>query len=233
MGAGTITMPYIVSLTGIGLGMVLIVAGAFANAYASSLLVSVTSFVLTEYSGLLCWKDRQEDVWRFCWGSLQNKKCALCDILLLNCGIAWIHYSIHKPRKDIDSKHYSRINWWPYWIQILVFDRLKRLDYLGNYFCFRNSSPNGMLQTTFNAEIHFFLRCCMHNDIDDGSTLWAWFWHWCMWKSCPTIQWSWVFQVQRRKHHHSHTFHHILFHVLAKRSSDILRTQYKNSNPND
>lgn len=39
MGAGTITMPYIVSLTGIGLGMILIVAGAFANAYASSLLV--------------------------------------------------------------------------------------------------------------------------------------------------------------------------------------------------
>ena len=62
MGAGTITMPYIVSLTGIGLGMILIVAGAFANAYASSLLVSVTSFVLTEYAGLLCWKDRQEDV---------------------------------------------------------------------------------------------------------------------------------------------------------------------------
>ena len=40
MGAGTITMPYIFSLTGIGFGALLIVAGAFANAYASSLLVS-------------------------------------------------------------------------------------------------------------------------------------------------------------------------------------------------
>ena len=62
MGAGTITMPYIVSLTGIGLGMLLIVAGAFANAYASSLLVSVTSCVLIVYVGLLRREDGSEDV---------------------------------------------------------------------------------------------------------------------------------------------------------------------------
>ena len=198
MGAGTITMPYIVSLTGIGLGMILIVAGALANAYASSLLVSVTSFVLTKYSGLLCWKDRQEDVWRFCWISLQNQKSALCDILLLNCGTAWIHYCLYQSRQNLDSKHNCRINWWPIWIQIQVFDRSKRLDYVGYYFCFRNSSPNGMLPATFHAEIHFFLWCCMHYDIDDGLTLWVWFWHKSMCKSCPTVQRSWVLQVQRR-----------------------------------
>ena len=62
MGAGTITMPYIVSLTGIGLGMILIVVGAFANAYASSLLVSVTSCVLIVYVGLLRREDGSEDV---------------------------------------------------------------------------------------------------------------------------------------------------------------------------
>ena len=66
MGAGTITMPYIVSLTGIGLGAILVVVGAFANAYASSLLVSVTSCVLSDYEGLLRGEDRQEDVRRFC-----------------------------------------------------------------------------------------------------------------------------------------------------------------------
>ena len=39
MGAGTITMPYIISLTGIGLGAVLIVIGALVSFYTSSLLV--------------------------------------------------------------------------------------------------------------------------------------------------------------------------------------------------
>ena len=62
MGAGTITMPYIVSLTGIGLAVVLVIAGAFANAYASSLLVSITSCVLIQYKGLLRREDRQKDI---------------------------------------------------------------------------------------------------------------------------------------------------------------------------
>ena len=39
MGAGTITMPYIISLTGIGLGAILIVIGALVSFYTSSLLV--------------------------------------------------------------------------------------------------------------------------------------------------------------------------------------------------
>ena len=40
MGAGTITMPYIISLTGIGLGTTLVVVGAALSHYTSSLLVS-------------------------------------------------------------------------------------------------------------------------------------------------------------------------------------------------
>ena len=47
MGAGTITMPYIVSLTGIGLGAILIISGAFLSYYTSNLLVSFTINIIT------------------------------------------------------------------------------------------------------------------------------------------------------------------------------------------
>ncbi len=40
MGAGTVTMPYIISLTGIGLGAILVVVGAAISFYSASLLVS-------------------------------------------------------------------------------------------------------------------------------------------------------------------------------------------------
>ena len=40
MGAGTVTMPYIISLTGIGLGAILVILGAVISSYSSSLLVS-------------------------------------------------------------------------------------------------------------------------------------------------------------------------------------------------
>jgi amino acid permease len=41
MGAGTITMPYIVSLTGIGLGSILIILGAFLSYYSGMLIVRI------------------------------------------------------------------------------------------------------------------------------------------------------------------------------------------------
>ena len=47
MGAGTITMPYIVSLTGIGLGAILIISGAFLSYYTSNLLVSLNINCIT------------------------------------------------------------------------------------------------------------------------------------------------------------------------------------------
>ena len=41
MGAGTVTMPYIISLTGIGLGTILVILGAVISSYSASLLVSI------------------------------------------------------------------------------------------------------------------------------------------------------------------------------------------------
>ena len=40
VGAGTITMPYVIALTGIAFGSILCVLGAFLSHYSSSLLVS-------------------------------------------------------------------------------------------------------------------------------------------------------------------------------------------------
>ena len=43
-GAGTITMPYIFSVSGIGLGTLLTIAGAFLSHYTGNLLVSLKLF---------------------------------------------------------------------------------------------------------------------------------------------------------------------------------------------
>jgi len=44
MGAGTITMPYIICVAGIGLGSLLTIIGAFLSQYTGMLLVSSTYF---------------------------------------------------------------------------------------------------------------------------------------------------------------------------------------------
>lgn len=44
MGAGTITMPYIICRAGIGLGIILTILGAFLSHYTGNILVSYSSF---------------------------------------------------------------------------------------------------------------------------------------------------------------------------------------------
>lgn len=46
MGAGTITMPYIICVAGIGLGSILTVLGAFLSHYTGNLLVSSFTLLL-------------------------------------------------------------------------------------------------------------------------------------------------------------------------------------------
>jgi amino acid permease len=43
MGAGTITMPYIISLTGIAFGSILVILGAALSHYTGTLLVSISN----------------------------------------------------------------------------------------------------------------------------------------------------------------------------------------------
>ena len=52
MGAGTITMPYIICVAGIGLGSLLTILGAFLSQYTGMLLVSATHFANS--SSVIC-----------------------------------------------------------------------------------------------------------------------------------------------------------------------------------
>ena len=121
MGAGTITMPYIICRTGIALGTILTIMGAFLSYYSGMLLVSnreiliILDLLIQNSYFKLIDKMRRAD-----WKTLLRRLCrggfwkqTLADSRLRdNDGVpTWLHNGLHKPKQDSDSQHRRSYIW--------------------------------------------------------------------------------------------------------------------------
>lgn len=87
MGAGTITMPYIICRAGIGLGIILTILGAFLSHYTGNILIKCT---------VLTGKSTYEDFAEVAFGSKRWRTVVAVSMIISLLGFTTAYISLSK-----------------------------------------------------------------------------------------------------------------------------------------
>lgn len=111
MGAGTITMPYIICIAGIGLGAILTMLGAGLSHYTGNLLIRCT-----ELTG----RQTYEDFAEVAFGSKRWRMVVTASIIVSLLGFTTAYVSLSKTlipsivEVSVSEETYATL---PYWLQ--------------------------------------------------------------------------------------------------------------------